>query len=81
MHVGASSSTAANPWRSYYQTRNYLRFCLDAGQPRLWVGFVGRTVHQIVVELAGRRWAGLRLRAKGARDALGGRMGLQVPPG
>jgi GT2 family glycosyltransferase len=81
MHVGASSSTASNPWRSYYQTRNYLRFCLDARRPGLWVGCVGRTLHQTVRELAGRRWATVRMRAKGVRDALGGRMGLQVPPG
>jgi GT2 family glycosyltransferase len=81
MHMGASTSTGANPWRSYYQTRNYLRFCLDAGRPVLWLWFVGRTVHQVIRELAGRRWASLRLRGKGMRDALRGRMGLQVTPG
>jgi GT2 family glycosyltransferase len=81
MHVGASSSTAAYPWRSYYQTRNYLRFCLDASSPSLWVGFVLRTAHQLAVEAVARRWSTLRFRWRGIRDAQRGRMGMQVTPG
>jgi GT2 family glycosyltransferase len=81
MHYGARSSTESYPWRAYYQTRNHLRFCIDARSISLWAGFVLRIVHQVVREGAGRRGATLRMRARGIRDALAGRMGLQVMPG
>jgi hypothetical protein len=42
---------------------------------------VARTLHQLARELAGRRWASLRLRLRGINDARAGRMGLQVEPG
>jgi GT2 family glycosyltransferase len=81
MHYGARSSTESYPWRAYYQTRNHLRFCIDARSPGLWGGFVLRLVHQFVREGGAQRWATLRMRARGVRDAVQGRMGLQVLPG
>jgi GT2 family glycosyltransferase len=80
MHVGAGSSTGAYPWRAYYQTRNHLRFCLDASSPALWFGFVLRVTHQLLREVAGGRWPTIRLRVRALRDARAGRMGLQVAP-
>ena len=79
-HLGAKSSHPAYPWRSYYQSRNHLRFCIDEGSPAHWVGFVGRFSRQCLGDIRRGRWVALRFRTLGAFDALRGRMGQQVEP-
>jgi glucose-6-phosphate 1-dehydrogenase len=60
---------------------NHLRFCLDERDPSLWLGLLLLIGHQVLRELGARRWSTVRLRARGVRDGLAGRMGLQLAPG
>ena len=78
-HLGSVGSPP--PWRGYYQTRNHLRWALDRRSPILVAGWAAR---QLSFAWAARhtpdRRARLRLRLRGARDGLRGRMGRTVEP-
>lgn len=81
MNLGAASSAANEyPWRSYYQTRNFLRFAISAKSPTLIFGFILRTTKQLVLGFSKRSWKDLNFRFRGVRDALTGKMGMQVSP-
>lgn len=81
MNLGAASSAANQyPWRSYYQTRNFLRFAISAKSPSLIFGFTLRTTKQLVVGLSKCNWKDVIFRIRGVSDALTGNMGMQVNP-
>jgi GT2 family glycosyltransferase len=79
-HMG-SVGEGAGEWRAYYQARNYVRMAHDLKRPSLLFGAFLRELHYVVV-LVGRPrgWTRLRLRWRGVRDGLAGRMGRTVEP-
>jgi hypothetical protein len=66
-----------------YQTRNHLRMALDLRSPALLWGFLDRSTRQIGWALLHdpHRWRLVRLRLRGAFDAIANRMGPRVEPG
>ena len=80
LHLGAHGTDTG--WRSYYQTRNHLRMAIDHRSFQLLWGFAVRSGAQCLNELRrgapGR--AAVRLRVRGAVDALRGRMRRRLEP-
>ena len=79
-HLGATTSSAGYPWRSYYQSRNHLRFCIDEGSWVHWAGFAARFGRQCLASARRGNWTEARFRLRGALDALRARMGERVVP-
>jgi rhamnopyranosyl-N-acetylglucosaminyl-diphospho-decaprenol beta-1,3/1,4-galactofuranosyltransferase len=75
LHMGSQSE-----WRHYYQARNHLRIAIDLRQWSWlwgwWVRETGIGLHLV----SRRRGAALRLRWRGAFDAVRNRMGKVVEP-
>jgi hypothetical protein len=81
-HLGLAPDTGPTAWRWYYQSRNHLRMALDRRSPGLVWGWAARELAHAAryVGTPGGR-ALLRVRARGARDAVLNRMGRTVEPG
>ena len=80
-HLGSSGAEGSYTWRSYYQSRNHLRMALDRRSATLlwgWLAREGAYGARYFRTAHGR--ALLRLRARGARDAVFNRMGRTVEP-
>jgi GT2 family glycosyltransferase len=76
------STPGSGPWRSYYQSRNHLRMALDFRSPSLLVGWIARQAWFMLAAIRAphHRSQRIRLRLRGAWDALRGRMGRRVEP-
>jgi rhamnopyranosyl-N-acetylglucosaminyl-diphospho-decaprenol beta-1,3/1,4-galactofuranosyltransferase len=79
-HLGSKPGSAL--WRNYYQSRNHVRMALDFRSPSLFFGCVIRQAHFLIAALRApdRRWERVKLRWRGLRDGLRGRMGRRVEP-
>lgn len=69
-HLGSNA-----PWRHYYQARNLLRIAVDRRSPSLLLGWAVREAATLFALMRSRQFKKLGLRARGARDAVLGRMG------
>lgn len=75
LHLGSGS-----PWRGYYQARNLLRIAAERRSAALLWGWLLREVAICGALARNRQYASIRLRLRGWKDGILGRMGRTVPP-
>jgi rhamnopyranosyl-N-acetylglucosaminyl-diphospho-decaprenol beta-1,3/1,4-galactofuranosyltransferase len=83
-HLGSGGGPEKSTlWRSYYQTRNHVRWAIDSRSPAILFGCLTRQLRFLVAGLRinDRRATRVRCRVTGAWHGVRGRMGRTIEPG